>query len=185
MALDSMELQLASAVQRYNNLQRRAEAGRESSALLAKTLAELGTALEEVRVAQEQLVESRVRIDHLQAELRQEKQRYWQMFDAMPDAYVVSRPDSTIIEVNRAAAQLLNVSQRFLVGKTLSVFVCENRSDFLDAGNRIASDGGSLQVSLRLRPRERAPLTIAATVSGEGDALRWVLKPAPPAPSLS
>src|SRR3954468_575294 len=105
MALDGLELQLASAVQRFNTFQRRAEAPRDPGVLLTKTLAELGTALEEVRVAQEQLIESRERMEQLQVELRRNYEKYWQLFDEMPDVYLVTRPDTTILEANRAAAQ--------------------------------------------------------------------------------
>ena len=178
MALDSLELQLASAVERYTNLQRRAETRGDSSTLLQKTLAELGTALEEVRVAQEHLIESRTRMEQMQVQLREQAEKYWQLFDAMPEAYVVSRPDSTIVEVNKAAAQLFNVSQRFLIGKTLSVFVCENRSGFLVASARAAAEAVSTEMVLKLRPRERAPLTVNARVSGDAGTLRWVLRPA-------
>jgi PAS domain S-box-containing protein len=177
-ALDSLELQLASALQRYNNLQRRAETQREPANLLTKTLAELGTALEEVRVAQEQLIESRTRMEQLQLELRKQYDRYWKLFDAMPEAYVVTKPDSTILEVNKAAAQLFNVSQRFLIGKTLSVFVCEERGRFLAASTRAASETAAMELTLKLRPRERAPLAVEARVSGDADGLRWVLRPA-------
>lgn len=178
MGLDSLELQLVSAVQRYNNLQRRAEASPEPTGLLSKTLAELGTALEEIRVAQEQLVEGRARIERLQMELRREYDKYWLLFDAMPEAYVVTRPDSTILEVNKAAAQLFNVSQRFLVGKTLSIFVCEERSRFLESCTRAAEEGTPIDLSIKLRPRERAPLTVSTRVSGDSSGLRWVLRPA-------
>jgi PAS domain S-box-containing protein len=176
-ALDSLELQLASALQRYSTLSRRAETQREPSTLLSKALAELGTALEEVRVAQEQLIEGRLHMEQLQQELRRQSQKYWQLFNEMPQAYVVSRPDSTIVEVNKAAAQLLNVSQRFLVGKTLSVFVGEDRGAFLSASARAAGSAEPVEMTLKLRPRERAPLTVVARVAGDADELRWVLRP--------
>lgn len=179
MALDSLELQLVSALQRYTSLQRRAETQREPAALLAKTLAELGTALEEVRVAQDQLIESRLRMEQLQTELQQQSSKYWRLFDEMPQAYVVTRPDSTIVEVNKVGAQLFNVSQRFLIGKALSVFVCEERGPFLVACGRVAAEKSTVDLSLKIRPRERAPMNITAHVSGDGTGLRWVLQPAP------
>jgi len=177
MTLDSLELQLASAVHRYNALQRRAEARREPAAVLAKSLAELGTVLEEVRVAQEQLIESRSQVERLQEQLREEADKYWRLFDSMPDVYVVTRPDTTIVEANRAAAQLFNVSQRFLIGKTLSVFVCEDRTAFLAASSRAATEDGAQEILLKLRPRERAPLTMTARVNGDAQTLRWLLRP--------
>jgi len=165
-------------MQRYNTLQRRAETHREPGELVNKTLAELGTALEEVRVAQEQLIESRARLEQVQTELRHQYEKYWLLFDAMPEPYVVTKPDSTILEVNKAGAQLFNVSQRFLIGKTLSVFVCEERTQFLAASARAASQDEPLELQLKLRPRERAPLIVTARVRGDASGLRWVLRPA-------
>ena len=182
MTLDTLELQLASALQRYNTLQRRAEAHREPGSLLTKTLAELGSALEQLRQAQEQLHESRARIEQLQVELREQSQRYWQLFDDMPDAYAVTRQDSIIVEANKAAAQLLNVSQRFLIGKALSVFVCEDRARFFNACGRASATATPFELSLKLRPRERAPLVLTAHVCGDATGLRWVLRPAPKSP---
>lgn len=176
MAIDSLELQLASALQTLNTLQRRADTTREPAVVLAKALAELGTALEEVRVAQEQLIENRNSMEELHRQLRVQSEKYWELFDAMPEAYVVTRSDSTITEVNKAAARLLNVSQRFLAGKPLSVFVCENRAEFLASGLRAAADGATFDLTLKLRPRERAPLTVRATASGSGEFVRWILR---------
>ena len=176
MAVDALELQLASALQRLHTLERRAETQSDNRTLLSRSLAELSTALEEVRVAQEQIIENRRRIEELQAELSAQAMKYWQLFDEMPEPYVVTRPDTVIVEVNRAGAELFNVSQRFLTGKVLSVFVCEDRGRFLDESGRIATERGSAEWRLKLRPRERAPLTVSATVRGDGSALRWVFR---------
>ena len=176
MSLDSLELQLASAVQRFHALQRRGETPRDSVALLARSLAELSTALEEVRVAQEQLIESRERLERVQEDLRRQNERYWQLFDEIPQPYVVTKPDSTIVEVNKAASELFNVSQRFLVGKTLSVFVCEDRGGFLTRIRRIVEDRATMEFDIKLRPRERAPQRVAVRVKGDEQALRWLLK---------
>ena len=176
MAIDVLELQLASALQRFATLQRRAASDRDQSKLLGRALQELGTALEQVRVAQEQLIEGRQRLEAAQAELARERERYWQLFDQMPQPYVVTDPSSVITEVNRAAAQLFNVSQRFLVGKAMSVFVCEERGRFLSDISRLASEGRSSELAFKLRPRERAPVDVRATVGGDAAGLRWVLR---------
>jgi PAS domain-containing protein len=176
-ALDSLELQLASARQRFHQLQRRAASSKEPAALLSRCLAELNTALEQTRVAQEQIVECRARIEQLQEQIRLQDERYWQLFAEIPQPYVVTNPSSAIVEVNKAGADLFNVSQRFLVGKTLGVFVCEDRTAFLESCARMASEGTPAQTTLKIRPRERAPLNVAAHVSGDGRTLRWLLKP--------
>lgn len=180
MGIDVLELQLASALQRFATLQRRAASDRDHARLLGRSLEELEAALEELRVAQEQLVEGRQQLEAAQAQLIRERERYVQLFDEMPQAYVVTEPSSVITEVNRAGAQLFNVSQRFLVGKSMSVFVCEDRTRFMSEISRFASDGLSGEIAFKLRPRERAPLDVVATVGADPTGLRWVLRPAAP-----
>lgn len=177
MSVNSLELQLATAIVRFNTLQRRVDTESTGTPLLSRALGELEKALEEVRVAQEQLVENGTRLEELQVELTQQYEKYWQLFDEMPQAYLVTRPDTVITEANRAAAELLNVSQRFLVGKALSVFVCEDRTKFLQNGTYASETSGTMELKLRLRPRERATIAVEATVKGSPASLRWVLRP--------
>jgi PAS domain-containing protein len=186
MAVDSLELQLAAALQRYHTLQRRADnSPKAAGATIMQTLGELGSALEELLVAQEQIMESRRRTEELQQELAVQSAKYWELFDEMPEPYLVTRPDTTIVEVNRAAAELFNVSQRFLAGKTLSVFICEDRGRFLDDSSRLAQEKGSADWNVKLRPRERAPLMVTMHVRGDGTNLRWVVRQPPPVASLA
>jgi PAS domain S-box-containing protein len=176
-SVDSLELQLASAQQRLATLQRRASAESAGSKLLPRALKEAENLLEELRVAQEQLTEARRRLSDLQAELTKQYEKYWELFDDMPDAYVVTKLDSSIVEANRAAAELFNVSQRFLTGKPLSVFVCEDRSGFLRMLESVPEHSRRIELSFRLRPRERAPLNVSATIRADGASIRWVVKP--------
>ena len=46
--------------------------------------------------------------------------------------------------------------------------------------SRFASDGLSGEIAFKLRPRERAPLDVVATVGADPTGLRWVLRPAAP-----
>ena len=160
-------------MQRFNSLQRRAATAREPGTLLTRSLHELGEVIDELRVAQEQLVDQRQRMEGLQEELRRQNARYCQLFDEIPQPYVVTRADSTIIEVNKAAAELLNVSQRFLAGKALSVFVCEDRSGFLSRIAELVAQRSESQFQLKVRPRERAPLSIKAMAKADEASIRW------------
>jgi PAS domain-containing protein len=173
LGIDSLELQLASAVQRFNSLQRRAAMVREPGPLLTRSLHELGEVIEELRVAQEQIVDQRQRTEAIQEELRRQNARYWQLFDEIPHPYVVTRPDTTIVEVNKAAAVLLNVSQRFLAGKALSVFVCEDRTGFLSRVAELVARRTEMQFELRVRPRERAPMSLRAIARADETSVRW------------
>lgn len=176
MTIESLHVQLASAMQRFNALQRRMpEPVTGPNKLIGRLFKELEDALEEVRVAQEQLIEGRHRMESLQGELTQQYRKYWELFDEMPQPYVVTKPDSTILEANRAASELFNVSQRFLVGKTLSVFVGDDRVRWLDRIRGVAESNGRLEMTFRLRPRERAAVAVHARVVGDDATLRWMI----------
>ena len=179
MAIDVLELQLASALQRFSTLQRNVADGRDHAKLLGRSITELENALEALRVAHQQLVENRTRLEQMQLELSREREKYWRLFDEMPQAFVITRSDTLITEANRAAAELLNVSQRFLIGKTLSVFVCEDRTRFLLDAARVMSEVAPVDLTLKVRPRERAPLLIQAKVTADYAGLRWLMQPAP------
>jgi PAS domain S-box-containing protein len=179
MAIDVLELQLVSALQRFSTLQRNAADGRDHSKLLGRSITELESVLEELRVAQHQLVDNRTRLEQMQLELSREREKYWRLFDEMPQAFVITRSDTLITEANRAASELLNVSQRFLIGKTLSVFVCEDRTRFLLDAARIMSEVAPVDMTLKVRPRERAPLLVKAKVTGDDSGLRWLMTAAP------
>src|SRR5687767_6129084 len=55
--------------------------------------------------------------------LEEERQRYQDLFDFVPDGYLITDLDGTIREANRSASQLLEVDTMALVGKPLAVFV--------------------------------------------------------------
>src|SRR6266536_696843 len=77
--------------------------------------AELDTALEELQVAGE--------------ELRQQNQ---ELFNFAPDGYLVTDAAGIIREANHTAAALLNLSQSFLVGRPLLLFIAKvERASFL------------------------------------------------------
>lgn len=176
MSIESLHVQLESAMQRFSALQRRIPeqtAGRNK--LIGRLFKELRDALEVARVAQERLVEERHQMKTLQAELAQQYQKYWKLFDEMPQPCIVTKPDSTIIEANRAASELFNVSPRFLVGKTLSVFVGDDRVRWLDRIRGISESNGRLELTFRLRPRERAAVAVHARVVADESTLRWMI----------
>lgn len=161
-------------------LQRRAEhLSPEPSRLLQQALKELQLVLEHLRVAQDQLLAQRDELSAMRAQLVLERGKYWDFFDTAPDAYVVTTADGEILEANRAAAELLNISQRFLSGKNFSVFVCTDRGRILAQARRLAETGGSADWMFSLRPRERAPFDAACHVvasDGAEQPLRWMIR---------
>ena len=181
MSLDSLSVQIASATQRFSALQRRAgQIAPEPPRILQQALHELELALDELRSAQEHLLEQRHELALIRHQLEAERRKYWSLFDSAPDAYVVTTGDARIVEANHAAADLLNMSQRFLVGRDLSVFFCNERTRILTQATQLAESGGHADWVMNVRPRERAPFRVAARVvsflDGDAASLRWMMR---------
>ena len=180
MNMNTGRIQLAPAFRKLAALQRRVEA--QPDPLVQDAVDELVRALEELRLAQAHLLAQRDQVEGLRAELRAERQKNTQLFDAAPDAYIITDPGLTILSANRAAAELFNISQRFLNGKGLSVFISRDRGRFLADAARVAEGGETAQWSFGIRPRERASVNVDARVfahlSSDGAELHWVMRPA-------
>lgn len=112
-----------------------------------------------------------------------ERYRYHNMFEFAPDAYLVTDVRGIIREANYAAARLLNVSQHFLVGKPLTIFVSqEERRVFLTELARLCQCAQGQEWEVRLQPRNSAPIDATLTVTtvrhqeGKRIALEWILR---------
>jgi two-component system, cell cycle sensor histidine kinase and response regulator CckA len=188
MIRDNFEQAIAGAHQRLENLSRRAnETQRPDFAveLLQEAIAEISTSLEELYVSAEELQQQNEELVATRQLVEAERQRYQDLFNFAPDAYLVTDVTGIIQEANYAAAQLLNVRQTSLIGKPLSVFVYQaERQKFR-------------QMMLRLRQQKQIraqelwmfhnngdidfPAEVTATLT-EGntdrqpDSLRWLLR---------
>ena len=111
---------------------------------------ELEICVEELRVAAEELT-------NLRDQLEAERQRYVELFDFAPEAYLETDARGNIREANRAAAELLRCAQDHLIGKPLPVFVAEaDRRHFrgkLALLERKAADG-VLEWTSRMQTRD-------------------------------
>ncbi len=96
-----------------------------------QAIEELHAALEELQVAHEELRRQNQELAAARAAAELERQRYEELFEFAPDAYLATDATGTIQHANRAAARLLGYSQASLIGKRLIVFVAtENRRAF-------------------------------------------------------
>ncbi|HEY9809715.1 MAG TPA: ATP-binding protein [Halomicronema sp.] len=139
---------------------------------------ELNTAQEELQVQNEQLQETRLALDA-------ERQRYQRLFEFAPDGYLVTDENGKILEANQMAAGMLNVSQRFLVGKPLSVFIsADDRPVFRCRVTdlKLGRFQRLQEWEVHLQPREgnciETALTVAAVCNDQGKVLglRWLLR---------
>ena len=88
-------------------------------------------------------------------------QRYVDLFDFAPVAYVNFNRAARIETINLAAAQLLGRGRRLLIGSPLTVFVFpQDRQLFLDHLLRCRNGEGTVETDLRMRDAEREILSV-------------------------
>jgi PAS domain-containing protein len=174
MTLQTLTVRTTAALGRLADLQRRAEQGSGTSIPVVKpALKELGAALEELQVANEQLQDhvnqlagARTRTDDLM-------RRFEEFVRVMPLACIWTDAAGMILDVNDTAAQLLNVARPRLPGKPLMLFLAD-RQRFFDALAALnAPDGGAVELDLIVRPRERRPRAAQVTARALEEDPRW------------
>lgn len=143
---------------------------------------ELQICVEELRVAAEELTSLRDRLSI-------ERQRYAELFDFAPEAYLETDARWNIREANRAAVELFRCPQEYLVGKPLVVFVAEEeRKAFRASLAALQQDGtnGPMNWSATVQSRagETLPVVIRAAAArdanGRVTGARCLIRPSVP-----
>ncbi len=148
--------------------------------LLPGVFKELGTASEKLQLAAEEMLCQNQELAATRLAVEAERQRYLELFEFAPDAYIVTDAEGNIREANRTAAALFNVPQNYLVGKPLAVFALEaDRQNFYRELNSLRQADRSCEWEVRLQPRNAkafdAAFTCAAVRNWEGEltGIRW------------
>jgi PAS domain S-box-containing protein len=141
----------------------------------AERVVELSSAMEELKVAQEELISAR-------AEAENQRARYQDLFEFAPDGYLVTGPRGRIEEVNRAAAELLNVRPDFLLSKPFSIYIHRDDRPQLSAALVRMRTTERDEWTLRIAPRD-SEIRIAQVTAravrrwgGELEAVRWIIR---------
>jgi len=97
------------------------------------------------------------------------------LFEEMPLPCVETDASGIIFNANRAAATMLNTSVKHL-GARLLLHFAEDRDRFGQLLRGLPSDGSRHRCALVIRPRERAPMHMEATVIPRtpGDTSSWL-----------
>ncbi len=151
--------------------------------LVLQCLEELSTALEELYIAEEEVRLQNEELIVARQAIEAERQRYRELFEFAPDGYLVTDIYGVIQEANRVASQLLNIEQRFLIGKPLINAVPEeHRRAFramliqLHTVNRV--EEWEISLSRRRVGLFDAALTVETVrdANKQAIALRWMLR---------
>src|SRR4051812_23369547 len=79
----------------------------------------LDVAMEQLRVAQAELMAQNEELAAARAALDREHRRYQDLFDSAPDGYLVTDPLGKVLDANFAAASMLNLAVDQLTRKPL------------------------------------------------------------------
>ncbi len=149
---------------------------------VAEAFEELSVAWEELRAAQEEVERQQEALAASRQTLEAEQQRYRELFDLAPEAYLVTDIYGTIREANRLAGAILNLVSPRLIGKPLVVFIAAaDRPAFRALLMQLQEGQPVHDWEVHLQPRHHAcfpaalSITPARTPQGEFVGLRWLL----------
>jgi len=184
MSSDALAQGIEAARRRLAALEQRAGGSTGQQPMAAEALEEISTLLEELHAAAEEMRRQNEELVLSHQDLEAERQRYRDLFEGAPDGYLVTDPEGTIREANRAAAELLGVRQDFLIGKPIRVFIAAEAMAGFNRGLTRVREGteppGDWEVSLQ--PRDAVPFSALLTVghgrdpAGRLAGLRWLVR---------
>ena len=155
----------------------------QTDSLLPVAFKELGMASETLEVATAKLLEQTEELAIARAQAEAERQRYQDLIEFMPDAYIMSDPEGKIQEANRAAANLFNVEQGLLSNKLLLSFIpLPDRPAFLSQFNQLLECHRVHECTVRMQPRNQQAFNAAVIVTPVHDvegkliSLRWIVR---------
>jgi two-component system sensor histidine kinase UhpB len=165
------------ALQRLSALQERGRGVQPiDEALTAELMEELSIALQELQVASSELESQSIEAARL-------LQRYQDLFEFAPDAYVETDEQGIIRQANRAAGGLFRASLAQLTGHTLaSYIVAGERRSFRLLTTHMATTDQVRDRDLDIQPREGAPVACSVSAlalrerSGETTGLLWLIR---------
>ena len=172
---ESLSVRTVTAMRRLADLEQKGKTLAEPNGSVLKTaLRELENALEELRVAGEQLYEMVDEMAGVRSDGQRLEARFTEFRDLLPVGCVITDRQGQITDANVAAGELLNVAPRHLVGKPLSLYMVDRDRFFIMMnGVRLAHE--RMRADLGVRPRERKPKPMAVQLgqAGDGEELFW------------
>jgi len=176
------ERQIEDLRERVESLSQRAGTSSDP-ALLSEALEELSETLEELQVAGEELWQQDEELALTRQGIEAERQRYLELFDLAPDAYLITDPFGIIREANRAAASLLSAPKDFLIGRPLAGYVAkEDRKPFRVRFSGLAEQERVEDWEVTFKPPQGNPFPAALTLNAIHDleekriGFRWLIR---------
>jgi PAS domain S-box-containing protein len=144
---------------------------------------EFSVGMEELRVAEEELAVQAEQLAASQQAIDAERERYAQLFEAAPDAYLETDDLGKIIEVNAAGEEMLGVRRIMLVGKLLHSFIDnDDRRAVRHLLNTLLLGSERERIQVRVTPRKGPVAIVELSASAHYDPsdgrqrVRWLLR---------
>ena len=163
------------------------DSGRQE--LLPQAFEELESALEELQALEAELHQQQMQLLDLREHLDAEHQAYRDLFETAPVAYLITSLDGTIQKTNRTAAALFETVEKFMIGRSLALFVPEGeRREFRAWVARLREKDRIHELAARMQPWSGAPFEAEISVAvvrgalGRPLSLRWIIMKSKPQP---
>ncbi|HAA28595.1 MAG TPA: PAS domain-containing sensor histidine kinase [Cyanobacteria bacterium UBA8553] len=186
MSLNDLTLQIEDMQERVTQLHKQTNSSSshlQQLEVMMTALAELGFAIDELQLANQQLQAKNEELAIAHQTIAAERQRYQQLFEEAPDAYLVTDTLGVIVEANSAAASLLGSSPRYLPRRPLANFVPkEEREFFRTQLSQLSRGEGIFEWEVNFSPPKQPPvftLVRVAVVRNSRDtniSFRWLIR---------
>jgi len=144
---------------------------------------ELATANEELETANEMLNNRNEELIAARKVAEAERERYYELFDAAPEGYLVTDRNGKVLEANRTAGVLLAVHKESLIGRNLLSFARnENRVNLKAWMVQAVKGQGRQTFEADLLPCMEEPVHVSVSIVAvrggeEGEpSLRWMVQ---------
>jgi PAS domain S-box-containing protein len=180
---DQFTQQVQSLHRRMRSLYQSVDSLADRTALLQAAFEELQTALEILETADRELRRKGEALQQAIDQAEIERRRYVEVFASIPEGYLVTSIEGTIRQANPAAGALLGIAEKFLVGRSLALFIPDGaRRAFRTRLHELYAAEQPQRLRLRVQPSEGAPFDANLTVgvvrgtTGRPLALHWLVR---------
>ncbi|MFN6518948.1 MAG: putative bifunctional diguanylate cyclase/phosphodiesterase [Nostoc sp. CreGUA01] len=153
-------------------LQRSATKPNLEQEIITEAFDELHATVEELLIVSQELELTRAALD-------KERRRYQDLFEFAPDAYLVTNTAGTIQEANHAAATLLDVRHKYLIGKPLIIFIAQQDRPLFSSQMKNLQQLLNWEINLQPRRGKPFPASIRSSTvydeKGKQIGWRWLL----------
>jgi PAS domain S-box-containing protein len=154
-----------------------------SSNLLSQAMKELGIASERLQIAAKLIKQQQDQLSVTDQKIAAVNQRYHELLEFIPDAWLQTDEAGKILVTNRAASYLLNLPTAQLQDKPLSSFVTPDlRASFENDLKRLQQQPWKQKWQFCLQPDMGTIVSVSALVEASYNEanqpiLRWLLRP--------